>query len=93
MQYTDITSFSFYPLDWIDDRAIREAGYDLRYFPQRTDAPWLGSYIDEIGYKRKDFSDQIKETGEEGQGPDFGYQRPEIGDQGKAISERISEKR
>jgi hypothetical protein len=93
MQHTDITSLSIDPLDRIEGVSIREARSDLRYFPQWTGAPWLGTYIDLFGYKRKDFSDQIKEIGEEGRGQGSEGQRPETGDQGKAISERISEKR
>lgn len=92
MQHTDITLFSFAHVGWIGGRSIREARYDLRYFSGWKGALCLGSYIDEIGYKRKDFSDQIKEIGEERRGLGFGDARPETGDQGKAISERISEK-
>lgn len=93
MQYTDITLFSSDPLGRIGGSSIGEERYGLRYFPQWVGAPWLGSYIDLIGYKRKDFSDQIKEIWEERRGSNFGDARPETGDQGKAISERISEKR
>lgn len=93
MQHINITPFLFDSPSRIGGRSIREARYDLRYFPQWSGAPWFGSCIDEIGYKRKDFSDQIKEIGEERRGSDFGDARPETGDQGKAISERISEKR
>lgn len=84
MQHTDMKSFSFAHVGRIGGRSIREARYDLRYFSGWKGAPWLGSYIDEIGYKRKDFSDQIKA---------IWNARPETGNQGKAISERISEKR